>query len=105
MSDACPTCGMWTQAGRDKATERARANPIWNTDFTKPLSASIEEIRSRIANVRGTLHDIESAFPGWKDRLEPVEGLLTCGLIALHGVRKEMLAVEARKAAPSDEEA
>lgn len=36
--------------------------------------------------------------PGWKQELTDVKGLLTCGLIALYGVKREMEAwAETRK--------
>jgi hypothetical protein len=88
--DRCSECGHWTQKGLDKLAQNSKAHPIYDTDFSKPLSQIIEETRSRIVNVRGTLQDIEAAFPGWKERVAHINGLLTCGLIALHYTKEEM---------------
>jgi hypothetical protein len=92
--DRCASCGHWTQKGLDKLHENSKLHPIFNTDFSKPLSQIIEETRSRIVNVRGTLQDIEAACPGWKERVEIVSGLLSCGLVALHYVKEEMVKFE-----------
>lgn len=35
-------------------------------------------------------------FTGWRDRVKDVEGLLTCGLIALHNTMEEMREHETR---------
>lgn len=80
-------------------TTYARQHPIYGTDFTKPLSALIEDHRRTLANVRGQLGDIRAAFPGWGEQIEPIIGLLTCGLITLFYLRDEMLKVEQERAA------
>jgi hypothetical protein len=95
--DRCKTCGHWTEKGLEKLRDNSKRHPIWNTDFSKPLSQIIEETRTRLVNVRGTLYDIEAACPGWKERVEDVSGLLTCGLIALHYVKEEMEKFEKTK--------
>lgn len=95
--DNCQTCGAWTEEGRRKRAEQARLSPIYGTDLTKPRSVVVEEIRMKIAHARGQLHDIVAAYPGWKDRLEDVTGLLTCGLIALHETKEEMEKIERSK--------
>lgn len=64
-------------------------NPIYGTDLSKPTSACIEDVRRKINETRGMLSDIYRG-KGWKDRLVHVEGLLTCGLVALHDSMKEI---------------
>jgi hypothetical protein len=54
----------------------------------KPLSQLIENIRNEIIQARGHIHDIIQGYPAWKERVDHVEGLLTCGLVAL-GVSNE----------------
>lgn len=88
--DNCPTCRHLTNEGREHMAERARENPIYKTDFSKPLWQTIEALRHEITRVRGGLCDIRFAFPLWGDRVDNVEGLLTCGLIAMHGIAREM---------------
>jgi hypothetical protein len=97
---SCPTCGMWTQAGKDAFAKRAKENPIYKTDFSVPLSETIDKLRSEICSIRGQLGDIRSAYPGWGERTSDVEGLLTCGLIALYDIAKEMRKFEERKEQP-----
>lgn len=96
--DCCDGCGRWTAEGEREW--RANLKPIYGTDFTKPLSETIEELRNQITKVRGQLSDIGFRHPGWGERVACIEGLMTCGLIALHGVREEMLASEKRDAQP-----
>jgi hypothetical protein len=77
----------------------SKTKPIYGTDFSVPLSVMIERTRSDIARVRGQLNDIGSAFPGWKQDMEMVEGLLTCGLVTLHWVMEGMQKQEKSEAA------
>ncbi len=65
------------------ADQLAKAHAIFGTDLSKPLSDSIEDIRSQLSRTRGQISDLMRAFPGWSDRLDHVEGLLTCGICAL----------------------
>jgi len=90
----CENCGHLTEEGRRQQTIYSREHPIWNTDFSKKNSEIIEEVRIRLSRIRGTLYDIEYAYPVWKEYLEDVTGLLTCGLIVLADVAKEMEKVE-----------
>lgn len=64
--------------------------PIYGTNIEQPPSKTIEEIRSGITHLRGQLHDVGYAYPQWRDRLESVTGLLTCGLVTLYGEMEEM---------------
>lgn len=72
-----------------------KTKPIYGTDFSVPLSVSIARIRSDITKVRGQLDDIGSAFPGWKQDTQMVQGLLTCGLVTLHWIMEQMQKSEA----------
>jgi hypothetical protein len=93
----CSECGRWTQEGLRKLAEKARERPIYGTDFRKPLSQIIEDIRDQLVMMRGRLYDISSAYPSWKEKTDPVEGLLTCGLVALHYVAEKMRASESKQ--------
>jgi hypothetical protein len=97
----CECCGMWTSAGKKHLAERSREKPIYGTDFSIPLSQTIEKLRSQLTNIRGQLGDINSAFPVWGERTKDVEGLLTCGIVTLYGIAKEMREFEVRQASPT----
>ena len=90
MADSCPSCGHLTTDGRQKMAERAREHPIYKTDFSKPLAELIDLIRDQLTKTRGQLGDITSAFPVYKDDLDNVEGLLTCGISYLYHVKQRM---------------
>lgn len=64
--------------------------PIYGTDFSIPLSTTVEKVRRDISHARGQLSDISFAYNGWGERVKCVEGLLTCGLMALHQIKEEM---------------
>lgn len=87
--DSCECCGKWTDQGLKKLREESKLNPIFNTDFSKSLPIIIEDVRLKLVSARGTLQDIVSAY-GWEDRIENVEGLINCGLMALFDIKKEM---------------
>lgn len=89
--ETCPTCKRYTLEGQQQLAVEFRSRPIYGTDMTKPLSELIADIRSQLTQARGQLNDISMGFTGWRDRIKNVEGLLTCGLIALHYTREEML--------------
>ncbi len=74
--------------------ERAKKHPIYRTNFDRPLSETIAALRGQISQIRGQLSDIRFAYPGWGEQTKDVEGLLTCGLIALHEVMVEMRKLE-----------
>jgi len=66
-------------------------NPIYykNADeMEKPLSELMEELRIDISRVRGKLFDIKQSF-GWEDRINFIEGGLTCMLIAMYSTMEE----------------
>lgn len=66
---------------------------IWGGDYSKPLSEYIEIVRNQLSTARGQLGEIPKGYKGCGhafDTIKDVEGLLTCGLIALHNARKEI---------------
>ena len=87
---------------RERRAKYDREHPIYGTDFSRPLPDIIEKLRMEITRIRGSLGDIGRAYPGWDERVEPIEGLLTCGLVALFHVRAEMLKVQATEKPPSE---
>ena len=75
-------------------------NPIYYKnaeEMDKPLSELMEELRTDISKVRGKLFDIKQSF-GWKDRIEHIEGGLTCMLVAMHETMKEWQRFEKKRA-------
>ena len=94
MAETCSACGHWTREGKKAMQERAKKHPIYKTNFDRPLSETIEALRGQICEIRGQLSDIRFAYPGWGERTQDVEGLLTCGLVALHNVMEEMRKIE-----------
>lgn len=66
-------------------------NPIYYKnaeEMDRPLSELMEELRSEISRTRGKLHDIKYSY-GWVDRIEPLEGGLTCMIVAMYSVMEE----------------
>jgi hypothetical protein len=94
--ETCTGCGRYTERGRQQLAIQFRAKPLSGIDLTRPLSKLVEDIRSDLATARSKLNDIGMGFTGWRDRLESVEGLLTCGLVALHHTMEEMREHERR---------
>lgn len=62
----------------------------------KPLSELMEDLRTDVAKIRGKLHDIKFSY-GWEDRIEHLEGGLTCMLVAMNGTAEEWRQFEARQ--------
>lgn len=63
-------------------------NPIYynnKEDLDKSLYDLMEQLRTDVANVRGKLHDIKYTY-GWDDRIEPLEGGLTCMISAMYSI-------------------
>jgi len=96
--DTCSACGHWTDIGKQRLAERSKAHPIYGTDLSRPLSEVVSGIRSAMSKIRGQISDIYFAYPAWKDELDDVEGLLTCGISTLYATVERMKAVEIRKA-------
>jgi len=66
-------------------------NPIFYNnaeEMDKPMSLLMEELRTEVAHIRGKLCDIRRSY-GWKERIEHIEGALTCCLIAMHNTKEE----------------
>ena len=82
---------MKTQEDR----ERYQKNPIFGSDFSKPISVLIEDVRHELTKARGHLHDIEHGTC-WGGGVDHVVGLLTCGLVALAHSKKEIVECEIR---------
>lgn len=79
----CPECNQVTQEGREKILRNCLEHPANKTDFTKPLSQLLEEIRGQLHEARNKIRDILAVDTPLKERIKPTEGLLTCGLVAL----------------------
>lgn len=88
--ETCPTCRRYTLRGQEQLALEHRAKPLSGIDLTQPLSKLIEGLRSDLVGVRSKLNDIGMGFTGWRERVQCVEGLLTCGLMALHHTMEEM---------------
>jgi len=74
-------------------------NPIFykNTEeMDKPLSELMEDLRSDIVKVRGKLFDIKQSY-GWEDKIEYIEGGLTCILVAMYDTMQEWKRVEEKQ--------
>ncbi len=95
--DQCEHCGCLTTEGKRKSAEQYKLRPIFDTDFSKPLTEIIEGVRTRLIAARGTLADIGFAYSGWSERTKDVEGLITCGLVTLYGIKEKMEEVETIK--------
>jgi hypothetical protein len=70
--------------------------PIFGTDLSKPLSALIEEWRAHLVQVRGQMSDAGHAWSGWGEQLDDIEGLITCGLVALYNIKQRAQECEAK---------
>lgn len=70
--------------------ENYRKNPIFGTDFHLRLSQIVEQIRNEIMKARGTVNDMQHGS-ACGERLNNIEGLLNCGLIALYHVKEEIV--------------
>jgi hypothetical protein len=55
-----------------------------------------------MGNVRGRLYDIKAGYPGVRDRVEPAEHLLTCGIAFLYIAVKELREIEDRRKAEAE---
>lgn len=74
-------------------------DPIYyksSEEMNKPLSELMDELSSEIVKVRGKLRDIRHIH-GWEDRIDFIEGGLTCILIAMHSTLEEWKEFEIRK--------
>lgn len=69
-----------------------RKHPIFGTDFSRPVPEIIEEIRKKLAQLRGQLSDIGFGFPGYAERTRTAEEGLTLIIAYLHQVLEEIKA-------------
>ena len=88
--ETCQCCGRYTTRGAEQRAREYRTKTLSGIDLTRPLSELIEGLRSDISDVRSKLQDIGWGYTGWAERLESVQGLLTCGLVSLHRTMEEM---------------
>jgi hypothetical protein len=95
---------MWTSSGKESLRKQALKSPIYRTDFSVPLSVTIEKLRSQLTQIRGQLSDINFAYPSWGERTKDVEGLLTCGIVTMHGIAEEMRQLEVRQEAQKNKD-
>ena len=60
-------------------------NPIYyknSEEMAKPVSVLIASLRDDITRIRGKLGDIRHSY-GWDDRIDFLEGGLTCMIVAM----------------------
>ena len=82
----------------EQTPEEYRKNPIFGTDFRKPVSQILEEIRNTLTLQRGVISDIIYGYPQHKERLDFIEGYFTTGLVALFRAVQEIEKLEERAA-------
>lgn len=71
--------------------ENKDINPIFynnSKEMEKPMSELMEELRLDISRIRGKLSDIKRSY-GWADRIDHLEGGLTCMLVAMYDIMEE----------------
>jgi hypothetical protein len=88
-AETCPTCRRFTETGRQQLSLHDRATPLTGIDLTRPLETVFADIRREIAGVRSKLSDVRMGFTGWAEQVQEIEGLLTCGLIAMHRLQEQ----------------
>jgi hypothetical protein len=87
--ETCPTCRRYTESGRQQLSLRDRANPLTGIDLSRPLDVVFADIRREMVEVRSKLFDVRMGFTGWAEQVQQIEGLLTCGLIAMHHLQEQ----------------
>lgn len=65
-------------------------------EMDKPLSELMEQLRTDLAKIRGKLSDIKRLH-GFDDRIEHIEGGLTCMLVAMYSTMEEWKQHEEKK--------
>lgn len=80
--ESCKCCGRMTTRGQQQYRESRPS--IYGVDLTKPISENLTEIRNALTKLRGQLHDIGFRWSGFEQRLEAVQGLMTCGIVVLY---------------------
>lgn len=87
--ETCPACRRYTISGLQELSLQHRARPLTGIDLSRPLDFVIADVRREMVAVRSKLNDISSGFTGWADQVREIEGLLTCGLIAMHRLQEQ----------------
>jgi hypothetical protein len=77
--------------------EEYRKRPIYKTDFSKSVPVLIENIRNELTKLRGNIYDIIEGYPNYKDYLNHIEGLLTCGLSCLYSEKQNIINIEIKQ--------
>ena len=63
---------------------------IWGLDLNKPIGTLIEDIRNEMGKSRGKVQDLVRKYPQYKDHIEHVAGLLTCGIVSLYNSKEKI---------------
>jgi len=58
-------------------------------ELDKPVNELIEQLRIDLAKIRGKISDIRYMY-GWEDRLDYLEGGITCMIVAMNSSREEI---------------
>ena len=80
-----------------RTPEDYRKNPLYGTDLNKKASQVVGDLRNKFTETRNMLSDIQSGFPGVKEHLDPLEGLLTCGISYLFHHIEDLKKIEIEK--------
>lgn len=86
----CDCCGKPTSEGQWQDRIRYKKNPIWGTDFSKPVSHLVQGGIISIVKIRSKLDALRESNPLLKQRLEPHVGLMTCGIMSLDNLLEEL---------------
>ena len=57
---------------------------IYGTDLDKPVNELVNDVRQILIKARGIISDIQHIGPGYKEKLDPIHGLITSGIVVLH---------------------
>lgn len=71
----------------------------YENNDAKQASEVVQEIREQMHAVRQLVRNLSYNFPAWAERVNIADGLLTCGIAALHPVMKDMEKFEIDKRA------
>lgn len=87
--ETCQTCNRYTISGLQQLSLQHRARPLTGIDLTRPLEFVLADIGREMVAVRSKLNDVSLGFTGWAEQVKDIEGLLTCGLIAMHHLQEQ----------------
>ncbi|MDU8350885.1 hypothetical protein RYA05_03135 [Pseudomonas syringae pv. actinidiae] len=87
----CKSCNRPTVSGLSELKRRGRKNPIYGTDFSKPLSELTEDVRNSLVVARTKLADIGGLYWFTRSRTVHVEGLITCVIGTLFNTLQEII--------------